>query len=473
MIISIIKGLVRMKSRNSTVLINILSIILVQGLAFFTAPIFSRMLGANNYGIVQIFNTWAAIFEIVFSLSAASTISMTINEYDEKERVAYQSSIMCLVLISYLGWFTLILIFRKPLSEIIGMEVGVLLLCVAYSLGKYIISFSNSKFMLEFKAKNNLLISLSSLILSILLSFIFIFKFDDRYDYYGRVLGLTVSNVLIAIFIAIYVLREGRILYKKEYWRFCLKYSTPIIIHALSNTILNQSDRVMIQSMQGYETVGIYSLAYNFGTILVIIYGALNNSWIPFYFAYLKDSKIEELKKRSNYYAELFVVLAIGFLYLHPEVFRMYASEEYWIGGDIIPVILLGFVMMFLYSFAVNYEFYYKKSKFMAILSMISAIINIILNYFMIGKWGMLGAAIATTITYALQFVLHCTYVKYGIKEQEFPFKIRFFMRYLILFGIFMALFFVFENNFMIRFLISIALGGTMLYKIYIRKTIF
>ena len=62
------------KNKNKIIFFNLLSTIVLQGLTFFAAPIFSSVLGTANYGIVSVYNTWVSIFSTVCSLQAASTI---------------------------------------------------------------------------------------------------------------------------------------------------------------------------------------------------------------------------------------------------------------------------------------------------------------------------------------------------------------------------------------------------------------
>ena len=73
--------------------------------------------------------------------------------------------------------------------------------------------------------------------------------------------------------------------------------------------------------------------------------------------------------------------------------------------------------MMFLYSFPVNYEFYHKKSIHIAIGTSVAAVINCILNYILIPKMGMAGAAVATLISYVMLWIFHHLVSKYFIGE--------------------------------------------------------
>ena len=63
------------KSANKIVTLNILSTILLQGIAFFTVPIFTRMLGADQYGAYSVFFSWVGILTSLMGLGVPSTLA--------------------------------------------------------------------------------------------------------------------------------------------------------------------------------------------------------------------------------------------------------------------------------------------------------------------------------------------------------------------------------------------------------------
>ena len=115
------------KSTNRITLINIMSTVLLQGIAFFTAPLFSRLLGVENYGIYLIFSTWVSIVAVVFSLETLSTISIAPGVFPEEKQIKYQSSVLYLSIVAYFIFSAIVLIFIKPISLVLRLE---LVLCV-------------------------------------------------------------------------------------------------------------------------------------------------------------------------------------------------------------------------------------------------------------------------------------------------------------------------------------------------------
>lgn len=124
-------------SINKITMYNILSTILLQGVALFTSPIFSRMLGTTNYGIVAIYNTWISVISIVFGLQTQSTIAVARNEYGEDEQEKYQSSILSLSFVVYILFSIVMLILIEPMSKLMQMQKLMFILMLMHGLDSF------------------------------------------------------------------------------------------------------------------------------------------------------------------------------------------------------------------------------------------------------------------------------------------------------------------------------------------------
>ena len=159
-------------SINKITMYNILSTILLQGVALFTSPIFSRMLGTTNYGIVAIYNTWISVISIVFGLQTQSTIAVARNEYGEDEQEKYQSSILSLSFVVYILFSIVMLILIEPMSKLMQMQKLMFILMLMHGFGQFSVTFINIKFTYEFKADKNFILSCATTFISVILSLV-------------------------------------------------------------------------------------------------------------------------------------------------------------------------------------------------------------------------------------------------------------------------------------------------------------
>lgn len=459
-------------SLNKTIIFNVLSGLLIQGISFFTSPIFSRVLGTNNYGVFSAYLAWQNILVIIMPLSVGSTIGIAQQEFPKKDQDRYQSCILTLGLLNSLIMSAFIVIFQHVFTRIFSMNSIMLYALLLNTLFSFIVNFANTRYTFKLKANVNFVFSLISVLMTIGISLIFVMKMPIESNYWGRILGNLITSIILGIIMAALIYRDGGFCIQIEYIKFCLPLAIPVIFHALSNTILNMSDRIMLQRLSTNSMVGIYSLAYSFGAILTYVYSAFNNSWIPFYYKYLREDDIDKLKKHSNNYAMLYTEISIGFVLIFKEIFHIFANKLYWEGTNLIPIIAVGLFFMYLYSFSINYEFYSKKTKPMAVITSITAALNIILNYFLIIDHGIYGAAIATLISYVFEFLLHYLYVQ-KMSKGLFPFRCGFYLKHIALFGCGIFAYYILKFLPVIRWIFAGCVACHILYSIHSRKEIF
>jgi len=462
-----------MKRQNRVAFFNILSVVLLNGISIITAPLFSRILGDSGYGILKIYNIWASVIAIVFTLQTQGTLVTARVEYPEEEQKRYYSSVMCMSLLLFLLCSAVVLVFIDPISQALKLNRILICLMLVQAFGTFCVNFLNQKNVYEFKAGQNMIMSLVVTLTTLALSLIFVLSMPREINYYGRIGAIAGTYGLIGIPICIAILWKGRTFIDTRYWKFCILLAIPSVFHNLSDLILGQSDKVMVQQLLNEDMLGIYGAALNFGGIMFTIFVALNNSWCPFFFEDQKRGDLEKVQTKAKNFLELFTVLSAGFILLSKEVFQIYVSREFWEGTMLIPVFVASYYLNFLCTFPVNYEYYHKKTKIVAIVTIASSLVNIGLNWVLIHAVGMAGAAIATMISHTLQLTMHYVYVRYILGRGDYPFGIRLWGKYAVAFmaAVFVAL--LNWNVWLLRWGMGAILGFLELYQIKKRKVLF
>ena len=461
-----------MKKQNRIVFFNILSTVLLQGISLFTAPVFSRLLGTRGYGVVSIYTVWMGVAAIACTLQTYGTIVNARVEYPEEQQSRYQSSIMTLSLLVWLACSVLVVMFLPQISALLKLHWALILLLMFHAFGNFCFNFLNSKFTYEFKADKNMIVSVGVTLSTLILSVALILALPEEINYYGRILGMALTYGIMGVGICIYVLAKGKTFYNREYWRLALTLALPVVFYSLSDILLGHCDRVMLQQMMSESMVGQYSLAYNFGGIMFTIFAALNNSWTPFFFDDMKQGRKDAMRSQAKNFLEVFTVLSVGFILLATEVYHVFARQDFWPGTPLIPIFVASYYLNFLCTFPVNYEYYHKKTKVVAVVTVFASLVNIGLNYVLIRSIGMMGAALATMISHGLQLLLHYSYVRYVLKKGEYPFGIRIWAKYAVAFCAVAALVYMTEDMWLLRWAIGAAIGLWELLRIRKRKVL-
>lgn len=110
------------------------------------------------------------------------------------------------------------------------------------------------------------------------------------------------------------------------------------------------------------------------------------------------------MKKVSNYYLVVFTLITMIVMVVSIDLAKFMAPKDYYSGLSLVVPITLGYFFQFLYSLPVNAEFYEKKTSFIAIGTVASAIVNILLNMIFIPRLGIIAAGYTTVFTYFFTF---------------------------------------------------------------------
>lgn len=378
----------------------------IKGLSFFTVPIFVRLLKVEEYGLYNIFLSYESIICIIIAFSMHSCIKNANYKYKE-DFYGFLSSILLLSCFSLIVWIVVVNILFCINANILEFNQYEANLLIISSFGSAIIMIYNSAVSLKFQYKKFLKIALINSICNIFLSIALIIWILPNNGYIARITGMALPCFLIGLYIVYLFFRKSIPQINVQYWKYALLYSLPIIPHGISQVILSQFDRIMIQKINGDKMAGIYSFAYNIYTIIFITASALDNVWGPWFYKEMnaRNTKlIEDKAKEYVFGMSLFVSIV---LLIAPELVTILGSNVYRKSIYCVVPLAIGGYFAFLYNMPASVEYYYEKTKYIAVGTAGAAAINIILNYIFIVKYGYIAAAYTTAVTYGIYFLFH------------------------------------------------------------------
>lgn len=455
------------KNITSTIGWQLTGKLFVQGISFISAPVFTRILSPADYGQTSAFSTWVSMLQLVVGLQTFGSLAQAKMKFGEDRFEQYASSILGISIWSYAVFFLAGIIFKTPLSHLLGFHEYLIPVLVTQAFSNFIFELFSAKLELQYKADRKTFISIIYAVSSVFLSYFLIIHMEsDRYT--GRILGTFFPSVIIAVIEAAVIFGRGRKLFDRQYWGYCLRLTIPIIFHGLGGIILGQSDRIMLKQIAGEEETGIYSLTYTLALIVSILTAAFNQAWTPFYYDYKKQGKISKIRQGEKVYCVVFTIITMGFILCSPEVFKVIAPSDYWSGMILIPLAAMACYADFLYSFPANHEFYNEKTKMIMWGTISAALINIGLNYLLIPHIKGVGAAAATLLSSIFMIIFHDYNARRKIKKFEFRMKFYFVGSAGCMLSA--ACFYVFMDMWIIRWGGAVLLGVLLLVYIYKNK---
>lgn len=395
----------------------------LKGITFLTIPIFTRLLTPSDYGIASLYATWVGIFTIIIGLNL--NVSIMKGKYDFKENYNnFVSSVMFLSVLILVGYIIVFLAFGDVIRNLTGLSKSLFGFMVVQAYFTFVINSIIVKFRVEYNYKLVSIISIVVNILGVLLSIYLILYSLQELPYLGKILGSGILVIIQGFVFLIYIIIPGRgKLWNFNYWKYALILSMPLIIHSLSGIVNAQFDRIIINRYMGESATGIYSFAYNVGMIITVLTHALDQAWSPWTYEMMNEGNFAKIKSRGKIYRNFFAIAYAGLLFFSPEIVKVMADERYWEALNIVPYIFAGYYFSYLYTLEVKTEFFYGKTSLVSVGTVLSAIINIVLNIIFVPIYGYMAAAVATTISYLFLFIFHYLITSRVIKLSIYGFK--------------------------------------------------
>lgn len=185
--------------------------------------------------------------------------------------------------------------------------------------------------------------------------------------------------------------------------RQMLKYSIPLMFNAISWWITSFSDRAILNIFFSESEVGVYSVAAKIPAIITTLLSVFTQAWIM--------SAVKEYEKDNNssfferiyktYNSILFLLVGVTILIIKP-IMRVYVGKEFFDAWYYVPILLLGTVFLGISNYYGAIYAAAKANMLEVKSTLICAFSNIILNFIFIPKLSILGAVLATAISYII-----------------------------------------------------------------------
>ena len=388
------------------------------GINVISVPIFARMMTTDQYGMFNTFYAWRNILMIFTSLNLSYGVfnNAMIRYEDAKTRDQYVSSMQGLYGLITCAFFCVYWFTRDWCNGLLGMTTPVVILLFLELLCYPALLFWSSRQRFEFRYVGLVIVTILMSIASVGVGIVAV-ALSEQKDL-ARITSVVGVDVVICGGFFIYHFVKGRKFCVAKFWKYALAFNIPLIPHYLSEMALTQSDRIMIERLEGLTATANYSMAYSVATLLQLFMNAINASFLPWAYGCLKNKRYEEIKKMGNLLLILISGLVLLMMLFAPELIMLFAGNKYADAIYVIPPIALSVLFMLMYDFFSTIEFYYEKNYFVMIASVCSAALNIFLNRVLIPIFGYYAAGYTTVFCYGMYAISHYCFYRYICKKE-------------------------------------------------------
>lgn len=413
----------RLKLLKNTIIVAI-GKFSTQILTFFLLPIYTAFLSTSEYGEYDLILTLVTFFTPIITLSLDEAVFRFLIDAKSKRKKKY---IITQVLLYVLFSLIVSIIIIKVIS--IFFTINNINIIIAYLVSFVLISITNALVRgigrIKLYSGLNFFIGILTLILNVF--FILFLKMGMK----GLLLSSIISNILGVIFVFIKLdLKEYISIkkFEKNIMKKMLKYSIPLVPNTLSWTIINFSDRIIITMVLGSAYNGVYSIANKFPTIINTLYSFFNIAWVE------SAAKNVTSSYKEKYYNNVYISIKnllrgilLCIMAAMPFAFRILINENYNDAYYYIPILMIATYFSNMSTFLGGVFTAYKDTKTIGVTTIVSAIINLVVNISLIYFVGLYAAAISTLFATVTVYIYRRIKLKKYLKLEKTRFTILYY----------------------------------------------
>lgn len=385
-------------------------------LSFFIGVWLARYLGPENFGIISYVIAFAGLFSFIASLGVDGILNRELVAHPEKRDELMGTAFRLKLIGGFLSFFvTVIAAFVFESSWLIRNLITLYSLVFVMQAINVISIF----FQAQVLSKNNVRAVLIATVISSVLKVILILS--------GKgIIWLVLIYFLDSVWQGLgYILAYRRYKLKIINWKYNKELAHKIInsswflmLSSASVYIYMKVDQVMINHFMGERFVGLYAAAIRMVEVWYFVPVIICSSIFP---AIINAKKTDNLvyKKRLKALYLLMVVIAVAIAVpisiLSPWLISTFFGSEFSASAPILSLYIWSSIGFFI-GWAINqYLLSEDRTQATMFYNLFSMILNIVLNFILIPKLGLLGAAWATLISYSIMpvFILITNRMKY------------------------------------------------------------
>lgn len=387
-----------------------LSSIVGRFLNFLLVPLYTNLLLPSEYGVIATLYSFIAFAAIVFGYGMDAAYMRFAVSWEGGDRKQTYSVPLISVALSSLLLSVVIHWNGAWLADAIGIGAGAsgLVHMAAWILffdALAIVPYAALR--MENRAGTFAAIRILNIVLTILFNVVFLVGMDMKAE--GVVLAnLVASGLTMAPFLR-EIAKNFTLRFSTALYRELLAFGLPYLPAGLASIAMQVIDRPILKALTDDATVGIYQANYRLGVFMMLVVGMFDYAWRPFFLKHAKEPGARPLFARVF---TLFCVLAVSLfvvltLFLE-DLVRIHIGSvffihpDYWQGAVIVPVILLAYVLNGAYVNFLVGVYLEKRTSVLPYVFGAGAVVNVAANLLLIPSYGMMGAAYATLLSYAV-----------------------------------------------------------------------
>jgi len=401
-------------------IVYLAGILIGRAMSFVMLPFYTRFLTTADYGVMQLVEMTLDVIAIV----AGARIASGIHRYyfkatTDAERNAVLSTATILIGVSFVMFGLLTGVLAEPLTVLVlGSAKYAHLLQIAavtFALQALIIV---PMAVLQLQKRSVLLTGITTVKLCVQLVLNIVLLAGLRLGVEAVFLSTLAANLVIGVVLAAIVYRRIQLTFSTAAARSLLAYGLPLVGTQFASFFVTFGDRYFLRVHADVSSVGLYSLAYQFGFLVGAIgYAPFAMVWEPTRFQIAARPDRDALYSRAFQFMNLILLPASVATALYVRDFiNVMSAAEYHSAYQIVPLILIAYLFQSWGYFQEVGILLRERTGYVTLANWLAAFVAFVAYETLIPRFYGWGAAIATVLSFLVRWI-----VTYMVSQRLMP----------------------------------------------------
>lgn len=382
--------------------------------AFLLLPIYTIAMAPAEFGVFSLMLSLSGLLAIGYRLGLDGALLRLHFDIEPRRRPSLYRTLAAVTLAAAVGFTLVLALIAAPIFGIVFPGVAFLpfgLLALAITATTAFQYVPSALFRATERPGRFLAFAAGVFATGVVATLVFLLVLDLGAA--GALLGQLAGGLAMVAVAALIVFRfRGRPL-DRGLAREGLAFGLPLVPHGMASWVLSLSDRWLIglfiglPALQGQAAIGIYSFGYVVAQAVSLVAMSFNAAWVPLFFARGDGPRGPQLLREvTTLSIGALGLLAVAVAVLAPEITELLARGRWGadalVAGDVMSVVALGFLLHGIYFMVVSAVFLRRRTAGLPLLTLAAGAANVGVNALLIPRLGVMGAAWATVVGYAV-----------------------------------------------------------------------
>jgi O-antigen/teichoic acid export membrane protein len=378
-------------------------------IALFLLPVYTAYLGTDGFGKLELVVALTAVLVIVLQLGIGSAFFRFYFDSKEPEHR--------LLVIRTCFWFTMAMatlglvlgcVFADGIAAALEIGDDPWLIRAAFVALWAQLNYQQmtALFRVEERSAQYVVASVANIVITVVATILLVVVWE--YGATGAVVGNFAGTLVVWVALLAYRREQLGFQVDRGLLRRMNQFGMPLVPAALFLWAINFVDRFIIQLLKGESEVGVYSLAVRTASVIVFLLVAFRLAWPAFAYSIEDDA----VAKRTYAYVLTYLLficawISVGLGVLAPWIVEILSprNTEFHEAADAIGILAFAATAFAGYTVLAIGVGRARRTQFNWVVTGAAAVVNIGLNFALVPPYGMMGAAVATLVSYVALFL--------------------------------------------------------------------